>query len=112
MNVYGIQVDEKAIARGLLRLCEEAGMDEELAAIRLGMTPAKVMLPLERMLREKFDTIAYKRIGSTPEEVKAFSAALGVEVVVTVDSAKRTYFVNEVARAVHCEMLKLGGCVV
>ena len=112
MNVYGIQIDEKAIARGLLRLCEEAGMDEELAAIGLGMTPAKVMLPLEKMLGEKFDAIAYKRLGSTAEEVKAFESALGVEGTIVVDSAKRKYFVNEVARSVHCAMLKLGGCCV
>lgn len=111
MTVYGIQVDEQAIARGLLRLCEEAGMDDELAAIGLGMTPAKVMLPLERMLGEKFDSIAYRRFG-TPEEIKAFEEALGVEGIVTVDTMKRKHFVNEVVRAVHCQMLKLGGCVV
>lgn len=112
MTVYGIQVDEQAIARGLLRICESAGMDAELAAIRLGMTPAEVMLPLERMLGEKFDAIAYKRLGSTVEEVKAFEAALGLEGIVTVDAEKRKYFVNEVARSVHCAMLKLGGCCV
>lgn len=112
MRIYGIEVDVQGIARGLLRICEDAGMDSELAAIRLGMTPAAVMLPLQKMMGEKFDAIAYKRLGSTAEEVKAFEEALGVEGIISVDSEKRKYFVNEVMRAVHCAILKLGDCCV
>lgn len=106
VTIYGIRVDTDAIAQGIFDLCNA----DDLAVIAFGMTPAKFMLHLDKMLKQKFDDIAAASIGTTTSEIKQVLKQFDLEDVVKVDTIKRTEFVNSITRNVHCKLLILGNC--
>lgn len=109
--MYNINVDAKAIAKGLYDLIfKMPDRDNYLAAIKLGMTPAPLMQSLEKMLGEKFDEIALERLKMTAEELTNFNKELG-EDVLQIDKDKRRKFINSVTLDVHLELLKIGNCI-
>lgn len=115
--MYGINVDATAIARGLLEILRDGGHDAELNAIRFGMSPAVLMRSLERQLGEKFDAIGYAAVGTAEREIQVFNESVSLLTrdptpAIQVDKAKRSAFVQETVAKVHCELLRLGGCVV
>lgn len=116
MKCLGINVDERAIAEGLVDMIDDLpDPDSYRSAMRLGMTPAPLMRFLEVSLRQKFDAIAMEQVGTTPEQFDEFNRqmlAICGETPLKINEAKRNKFVVEVSKAVHLEMLSLGGCLV
>ena len=107
MKIFGITVDENAIADGMIAMLDEDSAERN--AIRLGMSPAVLMQVLEKDLGRKFDEIAAAQLNAAPRDVAEFESKMQVEIV---NRPKRAEFILAVSRAVHCAILSRGGCLV
>lgn len=110
MEIHGIRIDTESVATKLWEFIQDgAASEDELVAMKYGMTPARIMMSVKDALERRFNEIAMKSINATREEMEQFNAECGVKL--TIDSAKRDEFVRTSLSDIHCQLLRLAGCV-
>ena len=77
MKLYNINVDEQAVAQGLLDIMSE----HDKAILGLGMINKPVMDILEKQLKEKFDDLVTRDYGELSEVLRAEADKAGKDFV-------------------------------